>query len=119
MCAKVGAEPHVSLSDLSIAARDNNISLVCCSDGNWGRSVARMAKYLSIPATVYVPANIDKATQDKISSEGATCLVSPGDYDAAIKTAQKLANETEGALLTMDTSWEGYTEFPQVGKTNC
>lgn len=114
VCTKLGHTPDISLLELSKIASGSSISLVTCSDGNWGRSVARMAKYLTIPATVYVPANIDKATQDKIVGEGARCLVSPGDYDASIRAAKKLADQTEGALLVMDTSWVDYTEVPQV-----
>lgn len=103
-CAKLDLKPDVSLKELSKTASQSSISLVTCSDGNWGRAVARMAKYLTIPATVYVPANIDKATQDKIASERAQCIVSPGDYDASIKAARELAEQTEGGLLVMDTS---------------
>lgn len=114
VCAKIDIEPTISLKDLSRSASKSGISLVTCSDGNWGRSVARMAKYLSIPATIFVPANIDQATQDKISSEGAQCLVCPGDYNASIQAAQEFAGEDKGALLVMDTSWEGYTTIPQV-----
>lgn len=98
-----------------MAAGRNTISLVTCSDGNWGRSVARVAQIFGIRrTTVFVPASIDKATRDKISEEGATCLVCPGDYDASVVAARKLANESIGALLVMDTSWEGYQDIPLV-----
>lgn len=113
VCKELALEPSVTLNELSAAAEEKGVSLVSCSDGNWGRAVARMASYLKIAATIYVPENIDKATQDKISGEGACCLVSPGDYNASIRAAQKLASETKGALMVMDTSWTGYTEIPQ------
>lgn len=113
VCKELSLEPNVSLDQVSEIARGKGVNLISCSDGNWGRAVARMASYLKIAATIFVPENIDKATQDKISGEGARCLVSPGDYNASIRAAQKLAYETSGALLVMDTSWPGYTEVPQ------
>jgi diaminopropionate ammonia-lyase len=117
-CYRAAAEkcnlPHTaSLEDLGAAARAQDLKFVTCTEGNWGRAVARMAKYLQVPATVFVPKLMDKATQDKISSEGAKVVVVQGDYDVSIQTARKEAQEKNG-LLVMDTSWKGYEEIPQV-----
>ncbi|KAB2574083.1 Diaminopropionate ammonia-lyase [Lasiodiplodia theobromae] len=60
------------------------LRFVTCTDGNWGRAVARMAKYLSVPAHVSVPQNVDQTTRDNIKSEGAEVPVVQGGYDAAI-----------------------------------
>ncbi|KAF2477930.1 tryptophan synthase beta subunit-like PLP-dependent enzyme [Lindgomyces ingoldianus] len=100
------------LRELGSSARGNKLELVTCTEGNWGRATARMAKYLQIPATVFVPELMDQATQENISSEGAKVVVVEGDYDASIQAARK-ETETGNGLLVMDISWEGYEEIPQ------
>jgi hypothetical protein len=113
VAAKCNIELPASLEKLGAAARAQGVTLVTCTDGNWGRSTARMAKYLQIPAWIFVPKFTDQATQDKISSEGATVCVVDGDYDLSIQAARKYAEENNG-LLVMDISWEGYEGIPQV-----
>jgi diaminopropionate ammonia-lyase len=104
-----------SLTELGAAAREAGIELVTCTEGNWGRAVARMAKYLNIRAVIFVPDFMDEATRNKIASEGATVVVVDGDYDVSIKKAREEA-EKAGGMLVMDVSWEGYTEIPEVGR---
>jgi diaminopropionate ammonia-lyase len=102
-----------SIETISTFAKERGIKLVTCSEGNWGRAVARMAKYLSIPATILVPRFMDKVTQEAIRSEGATVKVVEGNYDDSIAAARE---ESEGSksLLVMDISWPGYEEIPEV-----
>ncbi|CAN9406845.1 unnamed protein product [Alternaria sp. RS040] len=102
-----------TLDQLGTAAREAGIELVACTEGNWGRAVSRMAKYLEIKAVVFVPGFMDEATQEKIRSEGAEVRVVDGDYDDSIAKAREEA-EGKGAMLVMDVSWEGYEEIPQV-----
>jgi diaminopropionate ammonia-lyase len=101
-----------TLKELGAAARDAKIQLVTCTEGNWGRAVARMAKYLEINAVIFVPDFMDEATQEKIRSEGATVIVVDGDYDFSIAKAKEEAER--GGMLVMDVSWEGYEEIPEV-----
>jgi len=62
---------------------------------------------------VFVPRYMDIATQAKIRSEGAEVIVTPGEYDDALKITRE-RSETKGALLVLDTSYDGYSEIPQV-----
>ena len=103
-----------SLDELGVASRGKGVRLVTCTEGNWGRAVARMAKYLGIASIVFVPDFMDQATHDRISSEGTHVVVVDGDYDKSIEVARTEA-EKENSLLVMDVSWEGYEEIPQVG----
>ncbi|KAF2147135.1 uncharacterized protein K452DRAFT_293606 [Aplosporella prunicola CBS 121167] len=96
---------------LGAAANAHGVRLVACTDGNWGRAVARIAKYLGVPAKIFVPCNIDASTQRNIQSEGADVPVVQGDYDDSIRAVMQEA-EKSGALLVMDTSWPGYEEIP-------
>jgi diaminopropionate ammonia-lyase len=103
----------ISLEELGMAASAKGLKLVACTAGNWGRAVSRMAKYLQIPATIFVPNTMDQATRNRISSEGAKVVVVDGNYEMSIEAAKKEA-KTENTLLVMDVSWEGYEEFPQA-----
>lgn len=102
-----------AIEEVGAAARKASIQLVTCTAGNWGRAVARMSKYMQTPVTVFVPNTMDKATQDRIRSEGAKVVVVDGNYDQAISVARREA-EISKSILMMDTSWEGYEEIPQV-----
>lgn len=112
VAAKCGLSLTVSLEELGAVAREKQLKLVTATEGNWGRAVARMAKYLQITAVIFVPDFMDRATQQKIESEGAKVVVVDGDYDLSIAKAREEA-ET-GGLLVMDISWDGYEEIPEV-----
>ncbi|KAF1848371.1 diaminopropionate ammonia-lyase family protein [Cucurbitaria berberidis CBS 394.84] len=99
-----------SIQELGATASEEHIKLVTCTEGNWGRAVARMAKYLQIPAVIFVPNFMDRATQQKIESEGAKVIVVEGDYDHSIARAREEADKD--GLLVMDVSWVGYEEIP-------
>ena len=114
IATRCGEPPESTLEKLGRAARAANIQLITCTEGNWGRAVSRMAKYFEIPVTVYVPKPMDRATQDKIASEGAKVVVVDGDYDKSIEMARKEAESDNNNILVMDTSWAGYEEIPQV-----
>jgi diaminopropionate ammonia-lyase len=101
-----------TLDELGAAARKEGIELVTCTEGNWGRAVARMAKYLQVSAVIFVPDFMDEATQAKIRNEGATVIVVDGDYDVSIVKAKEEAQK--GGMLVMDVSWQGYDEIPEV-----
>lgn len=109
---RCGLPLTVSLEELGLAANKEGIKLVTCTEGNWGRAVARMGKYLQLEATIFVPDFMDRATQQKIEGEGARVTVVNGDYDFSIMKAKEEAEG--GGLLIMDVSWEGYEVIPQV-----
>ncbi|KAK7512899.1 tryptophan synthase beta subunit-like PLP-dependent enzyme [Phyllosticta citriasiana] len=121
VAARMGLPPTVSPADININNTNQNNTpiayLVTCTDGNWGRAVARMARLLALPARIFVPNTMDIPTRDKIASEGADVRVVPGDYDAAIAVARRdaddaLSQDAPQPLLVMDTSWDGFEEIP-------
>jgi diaminopropionate ammonia-lyase len=113
IAGQTGQPTTTSLEDLSKAAKGKGIRVITTSEGNWGRAVARMARYLGVAVTIYVPRYMDEATQNKIRNEGAEVILHKGEYDDCLLTCQEFAKKT-GALLILDTSFEGYTEIPQV-----
>lgn len=100
---------------LAGAAKAADLTLYAATDGNHGRAVARMAKYLSIKARIYVPLMVDEETIVKISSEGAKVEVWQGDYDqTVIATKAAAAKHPDGkGLLISDTALEIEEETPQ------
>jgi diaminopropionate ammonia-lyase len=114
VAAKCNLPLTSTLEEIGVAAKQSGIRLVTCTEGNWGRAVSRMAKYLHITAIIFVPDFMDQATQRKIESEGAEVVVVDGDYDFSIEAAREEADKD--GLLVMDVSWEGYDEIPEVSR---
>jgi diaminopropionate ammonia-lyase len=85
-------------------------TFVTATDGNHGRGVARVARWLGYDARVLVPAGTARARIDRIASEGATVSIVDGTYDDAVAEAAALARDD--ALVVSDTSWPGYTDVP-------
>lgn len=109
----VGCSTDVSFEVLSAAARVNGIKLFAATDGNHGRAIAGMAKILKIESDIFVPSNLDQATRDLISSEGARVALIDGDYDYTVQQT-RIKSEVPNGLLIQDTAFEGYTEIAQV-----
>ncbi|KAK2598617.1 hypothetical protein N8I77_012013 [Diaporthe amygdali] len=97
---------------LGTMARAEGVSLVTCTEGNWGRAVARMAKYIGIPANIFVPSFMPETTRARIRSEGAELVVVDGSYDDGVDAARRESESNAGAILTMDMGWEGYYKIP-------
>lgn len=97
---------ELSLEKLASKARDAGLTLYAATEGNHGRAVARMAKYLGIGARIYVPAVCDDAVRTNIESEGAQVVVWDGDYDAAVLATKAGSERHEGGggLLISDTA---------------
>lgn len=119
LCQRFSLPISCSLDDIRRASDERPVRLVLCSEGNWGRAVARMGRIFGIQVRVHVPGSMSAYTQDLIRGEGAELVVlEGGSYDDAIAAMRKEAEgDPEGALMVMDTSWEGYEEFPKV--RNC
>jgi len=114
VCEKTSLPSSSSLEEAGHAAQKAGISLVTCTDGNWGRAIARTAKYLGIKATIHVPKTMDEATRAKLRDEGAIVNAVNGSYDDSIAAAMK-ESESSKSMLVMDTSWEGFERMPKVG----
>lgn len=105
--------PNTPISSVKAEAEAKSIRFYTATDGNWGRAVARTATMLGVKAHVYVPQVMTESTKQKIQGEDAVVTVADGDYDLAVKEAERASIET-GGLLVEDTAWPGYEEIPQV-----
>ena len=111
----LGLSRNLPLDEVRNHVREKGLHFYTATDGNWGRAVARMGSLLGAQAHIYVPRVMTGSTKDKISQEGATVIVVDGDYNLAVKQAERDSIEC-GGLLIEDTAWPGYEEIPQVSK---
>jgi diaminopropionate ammonia-lyase len=111
LCERLGLalEPVVPLDRLGERLA-GGVSLVCATDGNHGRAVARMAEVLGLRATVLVPSTMVEARRAAIAGEGARVEVVDGTYDDAVEQAAGLAGPDR--LVIQDTAWPGYETVP-------
>jgi len=88
-------------------------TVVCASEGNHGRAVARAAREAGCHARVYMAADAAQSRVDAIASEGATVIRVAGSYDDAVRAlgADAAAN---GWTIVSDTSWDGYERIPRL-----
>ncbi|KAH6619368.1 tryptophan synthase beta subunit-like PLP-dependent enzyme [Chaetomium sp. MPI-SDFR-AT-0129] len=113
-----GGSHHPFLASLGTLAHQRGFTtlrLVTCTAGNWGRAVARMARYMELSATVYVPRHVAESTRELIRGEGAEVVVVEGDYDEAVEETKRVVagDGSGGSVLVMDIAWEGYEVVPQ------
>ncbi len=87
--------------------------LVCASEGNHGRAVARVARAQGLRARVYVGARVAVSRADAIALEGAEVVRVAGTYDDAVRQAAADA-AAQGGHVVSDTAWEGYEEIPRL-----
>lgn len=88
-------------------------TVVCASEGNHGRAVARAAREAGCHARVYMAADAAQARVDAIAGEGATVVRVSGSYDDAVRMLGGDAAE-HGWTIVSDTSWEGYERIPRL-----
>lgn len=87
------------------------VTFVTATDGNHGRAVAWAARQLGQKAVVYLPKGAAEQRVAAIRAEGADVHVINGNYDEAVRLAEKVARE-RGWQVVQDTAWEGYTTIP-------
>jgi diaminopropionate ammonia-lyase len=88
-------------------------TLVCASEGNHGRAVARAARDAGCAARVYLAESVAPARVQAIQSEGAMAVPVAGTYDDAVRVMARGA-AANGWTIISDTSWEGYDEIPRL-----
>lgn len=88
-------------------------TVVCASEGNHGRAVARAARDAQCHARVYMAADAAQARVDAIAGEGATVIRVKGSYDDAVRMLGADA-AAHGWTIVSDTSWDGYERIPRL-----
>ncbi len=94
-----------------IVARD--ATLVCASEGNHGRAVARAARDAGCRCRVYMAHDAAPARVAAIASEGATVITVDGSYDDAVRIMRDQADVNRWTIIS-DTAWPGYERIPRL-----
>lgn len=87
------------------------LTLATATDGNHGRAIARMARWLGLGARILVPAGTVPARIEAIEGEGAEVEVVPGSYDDALRRAAEL--QSREVEVVPDTAITGAERAPQ------
>jgi diaminopropionate ammonia-lyase len=88
------------------------ITVTCATDGNHGRSVAWGARRFHCGCVVFVHETVSQGRVDAIAGYGAEVVRVPGNYDDAVREADRNA-KANGWFVISDTSYPGYTEVPR------
>ena len=86
-------------------------TVVCASEGNHGRAVARAARDARCASRVYMAHDVAQARVDAIAGEGAEVVRVDGSYDDAVRILQEDA-AANGWTIVSDTAWPGYERIP-------
>jgi diaminopropionate ammonia-lyase len=88
------------------------ITVTCATDGNHGRSVAWGAQRFHCRCVIFVHETVSQGRVEAISRFGAEVVRVPGNYDDAVREADRQAREQHWFVVS-DTSYPGYTEVPR------
>lgn len=88
-------------------------TVVCASEGNHGRAVARAAREAGCAARVYVSSTVAPARVRAIAAEGATVVTGGADYDEAMRRMTHEAVQA-GWTIVSDTATGSDTETPRL-----
>ena len=86
-------------------------TVVCASEGNHGRAVARAARDAGCAARVYMAHDASSSRASAIAGEGAEVIRVDGSYDDAVRVLQDEASK-HGWTIVSDTAWPGYERIP-------
>jgi diaminopropionate ammonia-lyase len=85
--------------------------VVCASEGNHGRAVARAARDAGCSSRVYMARDAAQSRVDAIAGEGAEVIRVDGSYDDAVRILREEA-VSNGWTMVSDTAWPGYERIP-------
>ncbi len=95
--------------------RDRTVeTLVCATEGNHGRAVARAARQRGLRAVVYIRSSAEGWRLEALRREGADVVSVPGTYDDAVRRMAAEASSMPRAEIVSDTSWSGYETIPRA-----
>jgi diaminopropionate ammonia-lyase len=90
----------------------STLTVTCATDGNHGRSVAWGAQTFGCACVIYIHATVSDGRRDAIARYGAEVVRMPGNYDDAVRAADRAARE-RGWFVVSDTSYPGYVDVPR------
>ena len=107
-------EDEMSIADIAAgraAARVDDMTACCASDGNHGLAVAWGARRAGARCTVFLPGAVSAGRERAIAAQGADIVRVDGSYGEAVRACAEEAH-ARGWLLVSDTSHAGGEEVP-------
>ena len=104
----------LSIADVAAgraAARVNDITVCCATDGNHGLAVAWGARRAGARCTVFLPGAVSEGRERAIAAQGADIVRVDGSFDDAVRACAEEA-ASRGWLPVSDTSHAGGDEAP-------
>lgn len=115
LASQFGLPLDSGLDTLKDALKGTRTTLHAATDGNHGRAVARIGRWLGLPVEIWVPAGMHASTIQLIESEDANVVVSKGSYDDAVLEAEAASKKKTGILI-QDFAFGDYQDIPQVSQ---
>jgi diaminopropionate ammonia-lyase len=94
------------------AAETRMMTVTCATEGNHGRSVAWGAQRYHCRCVIFVHETVSRGRIDAIAGFGAEVIAVPGNYDNAVRQADRQARKQNWFVIS-DTSCPGYSEIPR------
>jgi diaminopropionate ammonia-lyase len=90
-----------------------SLTITTATDGNHGRSVAWGARNAGCGCRIYIHREVSEGRQRAMEQLGAEVVRVDGDYDDSVRHCARESLEN-GWFVVSDTSYEGYTDVPQM-----
>lgn len=87
-------------------------TVISATDGNHGRGLAAAARDAGCRCVIVLHAQVSDEREQAIAVHGAQIVRVPGNYDASVAEAARLA-DAHGWQVVSDTSYEGYEAIPR------
>lgn len=87
-------------------------TVISATDGNHGRGLAAAARDAGCRCVIVLHAQVSQEREQAIAAQGAQIVRIPGNYDASVEEAARLA-AAHGWQVVSDTSYEGYEDIPR------
>jgi diaminopropionate ammonia-lyase len=94
------------------AALDGAHTVVCASDGNYGRALAWAARRRGLACRIFLPACVSAARREAIRAQDAEVVIVEGGYDDAMAAARAACGG--GVVEVSDTGYPGNERFPRA-----
>lgn len=88
-------------------------TVVCASDGNYGRAVAWAARRAGLHARIFLPARVSPDRFEGVARFGAEAVAVAGGYDRAMAEAAAAAR-APGVIELSDTGYPGSEDVPRA-----
>lgn len=111
----------ISVPDFATKAKEANIKLIAASDGNLGRSVARLGKLFGVEGIftrIFIPGDAEAWVSESVKQEGVEVIEVEGGLEDAMREGVLHSVATDGVFVDLEEV-EGWEDIPRVSFLLC